>query len=91
MTAFVNVSLKHQNDTDVKAFEKTIQDMDIIREAYVISGDYDFLLRVVAKDWEDYQNFLSNVLTPMENVDAVKTSMKVKIAKFDPGFPIDVD
>ena len=50
VTAFVNVSLKHQNDTDVKAFEKTIQDMDNIREAYVISGDYDFLLIVVAKD-----------------------------------------
>ena len=91
VTAFVSVRLSHQNDTDVKAFENAIQNMPNIREAYVISGDYDFLLRVVAKDWEDYQDFLSNKLTPMVNVESVRSAMKVKIAKFDPGFPIDVD
>ena len=90
VTAFVNVRLNNQNDKDVKAFEQAIQSMDNIREAYVISGDYDFLLRVVAKDWEDYQDFLSNKLTTMDNVESVRTSMKVKIAKFDPGFPIDL-
>lgn len=90
-TAFVTVRLDNQNDSDVKAFEADIQDMDNIREAYVISGDYDFMLRVVAKDWEDYQDFLSNKLTTMPNVNSVRTSLKVKIAKFEPGFPIDLD
>jgi DNA-binding Lrp family transcriptional regulator len=91
VTAFVSVSLGKQNDEDVKAFESKIQSIDNIREAYVVSGDHDFLLRVVAKDWEDYQDFLSNKLTTMANVSSVRTSMKVKIAKFDPGFPIDVE
>ncbi len=91
VTAFVTVRLKNQNDSDVKIFERDIQSMDNIREAYVISGDYDFMLRVVAKDWEDYQDFLSNKLTTMDNVESVRTSMKVKIAKFEPGFPIDLD
>ena len=90
-TAFVTVRLDNQNDSDVKAFEADIQDMDNIREAYVISGDYDFMLRVVAKDWEDYKDFLSNKLTTMPNVNSVRTSLKVKIAKFEPGFPIDLD
>jgi DNA-binding Lrp family transcriptional regulator len=89
ITAFVNVSLESQNDEDVRAFEAEVQNWKNVREAYSISGDYDFLLRVVAKDWDDYQDFLSNTLTKFSNVKSVKTSMKVKIAKFDPGFPID--
>jgi len=89
VTAFVSVRLKNQNDSDLKTFENDIQSMENIREAYIISGDYDLLLRVVAKDWEDYQDFLSNKLTTMDNVESVRTSMKVKIAKFEPGFPID--
>ncbi len=44
MTAFLTVRLKNQNDKDVKIFEQAIQSMDNIREAYVISGDYDLLL-----------------------------------------------
>jgi DNA-binding Lrp family transcriptional regulator len=91
VTAFVNVSLKHQNDSDLKAFEKHIETLSNVREAYIINGDYDFLLRVVAKDWEDYQEFLSNKLTTIENVDKVRSAMKVKISKFEPGFPIDED
>jgi DNA-binding Lrp family transcriptional regulator len=90
VTAFLTVRLKNQNDKDVKIFENAIQLMDNIREAYVISGDYDLLLRVVAKDWEDYQDFLSNKLTTMDNVESVRTSLKVKIAKYEPGFPIDM-
>ena len=90
ITAFVNVSLNSQNDEDIRAFSNEIEGWNRVREAYVISGDYDFLLRVVAKDWDDYQDFLSNALTKSKYVSAVKTSMKVKIAKFNPGFPIDL-
>lgn len=91
VTAFATVRLKEQNDADIKAFEAEIQSWENIREAYVISGDYDLLLRVVAKDWEDYQDFLSNKLTCLPNVASVRTSMKVKVAKFEPGFPMDLD
>jgi len=91
ITAFVNVGLSNQNDDAIKAFDAEIQKWDNVREAYVISGDFDFLLRVVAKDWDDYQDFLSNKLTTLPNVGSVRTAMKVKIAKFEPGFPIDMD
>lgn len=91
VTAFITVKLQNQNDTDIRVFEAEMHKFDNVREAYVISGDYDFLLRVVAKDWEDYQDFLSNKLTTIPNVASVRTSMKVKVAKFEPGFPIDLD
>lgn len=91
ITAFASVRLNNQNDNDIRAFEAELQKWDNVREAYVISGDFDFLLRIVAKDWDHYQDFLSNHLTKFENVASVRTSMKVKISKFEPGFPIDVD
>lgn len=89
LTAFVTIRLKEQNDEDMVAFEREIEDNENIREAYVISGDYDYMLRVVARDWEEYQDILSNQLTRLPNVASVRTSVKVKTAKFKPGVPIE--
>jgi DNA-binding Lrp family transcriptional regulator len=91
ITAFATVRLKEQNDDDIVAFEQQIAQWDHVREAYVISGDYDFMLKVVAKDWDEYQNFLSNHLTKIPNVASVRSAMQVKASKYQPGVPIDVD
>ena len=91
VTVFATVRLKEQNDNDVLEFEKIIAANDLIREAYVISGDYDFMLKIVARDWDEYQDFLSNNLTRIANVASVRSSMKVKTSKFQPGVPIDLD
>lgn len=91
VTAFVTIRLKEQNDDDMVEFEKQIMGNENVREAYIISGDYDFLLKVVAKDWEEYQDFLSNKLTRIANVASVRTSLKVKTSKYQPGVPIDLD
>lgn len=89
LTAFVTIRLKEQSDNDMVAFEQAIAENDNIREAYVISGDYDYMLRIVAQDWEEYQDLLSNKLTRITNVASVRTSVKVKTAKFMPGVPIE--
>jgi DNA-binding Lrp family transcriptional regulator len=91
VTAFVTVRLKEQNDEDMIAFEAEIMKNNKIREAYVISGDYDYMLRVVAHDWEEYQIFLSEKLTRMKNVSSVRSSMQVKTAKYEPGVPINMN
>ena len=89
VTAFATIRLKEQNDEDMIAFEKEIEANENIREAYVISGDYDYMIRVVARDWEEYEDFLTTKLTRMPNVASVRSSVKVKTAKYKPGVPID--
>lgn len=91
VTAFATIQLKEQNDEDIMKFEKEIANNDNIREAYLISGDFDYMLRVVARDWEEYENFLTTKLTKMSNVKSVRSSVKVKTAKYQPGVPIDLD
>jgi hypothetical protein len=46
-------------------------------------------LKIVAKEWEEYQNFISNELTATPNVDSVRSSMVMRNAKALPGIPID--
>ena len=91
VTAFATIRLKEQNDEDMSKFEREIHQNDNIREAYVISGDYDYIIRVVARDWEEYEEFLTNKLTKLPNVASVRSSVKVKTVKYQPGVPIDLD
>jgi len=48
-----------------------------------------FLLRVVAADWEAYQQFLTTKLTAAPNVSHVKSALSIRAAKSEPGVPID--
>lgn len=85
---FTHVGLENQHDDELRKFEKQVQEWERVRECYLISGDSDFLLKVVAKDWDDYQQFLTTRLTSTPNIKHVRSSMGVKICKFTPGVPV---
>ncbi|PCH99983.1 MAG: ArsR family transcriptional regulator [Alphaproteobacteria bacterium] len=91
VTSFATVRLKNQGEADQLAFEKAIAKWDVVREAYGIAGDYDYMLRVVAKDWEDYQSFMSDKLLKISNVASVRSAMTMKTCKYTPGVPLDID
>lgn len=91
VTSFATIRLKDQDETSLKVFEAAIMEWDNVREAYMISGDYDFMLRIVARDWEEYQDFLTDKITKIPNVASVRSAMKVKTSKYQPGVPIDTN
>lgn len=91
ITVIANIKLKSQNETDLKAFEQKCLEWPMVRVAYLMSGDVDFILKIVAHDWEDYQKFVSNELTAFRSVETVKATPLLRTAKFEPGVPIDVD
>ncbi len=90
ITIFAQVGLDNQGDKDLKEFEKLIHSWDLVRECYMVAGDSDFLLKIVAEDWDDYQDFLTNQLTSAPNVKHVKSSMGVKMSKYTPGIPVEL-
>ena len=57
----------------------------------MLSGEVDFLLRIVATDWDRYQQFLTDELTALDNVTSVKTMPLVRSVKEEAGVPINVD
>lgn len=91
VTVFAQVGLDHQSDKDLSKFVDMVQDWEQVRECYMIAGDADFLLKIVATDWDDYQQFLTKYLTSAPNVAHVKSSLTVKEVKYQPGIPIKTD
>lgn len=88
MTVFTSVKLKAVGEGELKKFELQIDQWDRVREAYMMTGDNDFLLKIVARDWDDYQNFLTTELLESPNVASVKSSLSIKTSKLLAGVPI---
>ena len=85
LTAFAFVRLESQAEADLSAFESQARQWDIVREAHMLSGETDFLLKCVAPDVVTFQNFNIRELTAAPNVNSVKTAFTIKTAKNEPG------
>lgn len=90
VTVFAQVGLNSQSEPDLVAFERLINSWPEVRECYMLAGETDFILKIVAKDWETYQGFVMEKLTPAPNVAHVKSSLTIRSSKSDPGVPVDI-
>ena len=88
ITVFAMVSLRSQAEEDLKAFEDHIQALPEVRECHMLNGEIDFILKIVSRDLQSFQEFLTSKLTPAPNVVSVKTSLTIRTAKHEPGVPI---
>jgi len=91
VTVFAHVGLNSQAEADLSAFEILVKDWPEVRECHMLAGETDFLLRVVAKDWDAYQRFVTEKLTAAPKVAHVKSALAIRSAKNMPGVPIAVD
>ena len=89
ITVFAMVSLKSQAEEDLRAFENHIKELPEVRECHMLNGEIDFILKIVSKDLQNFQEFLTSKLTPAPNVASVKTSLTIRTAKNDPGVPLE--
>ena len=60
LTVFAQVGLASQAESDLQAFEELVRGWPEVREAHMLAGETDFLLKIVAADWDSYQRFLSH-------------------------------
>jgi DNA-binding Lrp family transcriptional regulator len=88
VSVFAQVALNSHAEVDLRAFEDRVNSWPEVRECYMLAGETDFLLKVVARDWEDYQRFLTTKLTAAPNVGHVTTALAIRSAKQEPGVPI---
>jgi DNA-binding Lrp family transcriptional regulator len=88
VTVFAQVGLQSQAETDLKAFEALVAGWPEVREAHMLAGETDFLLKIVATDWDSYQRFLSAHLTAAPNVAHVKSALVLRVSKAAPGVPL---
>ncbi len=89
ITVFAMVSLRSQAEADLRAFEDYVGTLPEVRECYMLNGEIDFILKVVARDLQSFQSFLTTHLTAAPNVSSVKTSLTIRTAKQLSGVPVD--
>jgi DNA-binding Lrp family transcriptional regulator len=78
MSIFVSVTLDRQSEEILKIFESRIADIPEVMSCFLMTGGADYLLRVVARDLQDYQDFLMNVLTRIPGVAHIQSSFALK-------------
>lgn len=89
ITVFAMVSLRSQAEADLRAFEEHVANLPEVRECYMLNGEIDFILKVVARDLQSFQQFLTARLTSAPNVASVKTSLTIRSSKHLTGVPVD--
>ncbi|HWK67143.1 MAG TPA: Lrp/AsnC family transcriptional regulator [Rhizobiaceae bacterium] len=81
VVAFCLVGLQHQSEAELKAFSDRTRNWPIVRKAWMVSGESDFLLHCVATDLGTFQSFVIEELTSAPNVDTVRTALTIRQIK----------
>lgn len=91
ITVFAQVGLSNQSENDLKKFEDTVREWPLVRECHLVSGEADYILKIVAEDWDAYQKFLTTHLTTAPNVSHIKSALGIRVAKYKPGVPVELE
>ena len=78
VSVMLNVTLERQIETALEAFERRIADWPEVMECYLMTGDADYLLRVVVADLPSYEHFLMHRLTRVPGIASIKSSFSLK-------------
>lgn len=78
---FVLVSLAWKRENALKDFLKKIEHIDEIVECYIITGEADFLLKIVCRDIPTYEQLLFKTLSQIEEIERLKTLMTLSTVK----------
>lgn len=91
VSVFVNVSLEKQIEPALDIFEQHIRQRPEVMECYLMTGDADYLLRVVTADLAAYERFLLNHLTRIPGVASIKSSFALKQVTYRTALPLAPD
>jgi DNA-binding Lrp family transcriptional regulator len=81
VVAFCLIGLHHQSETELKAFADRTRNWPVVRAAWMVSGESDFMLHCVASDLATFQGFVIEELTSAPNVDTVRTALTIRQIK----------
>ena len=80
-SVFVSVRLEKQIDDKLARFEQRISTMPEVVDCWLMTGNYDYLLRVVTRNIEDFEKFLLGELTRTEGVASIESSIPLRRVK----------
>ncbi len=91
VNVFVRVSLEKQEAGALERFEKAVSRFDEVMEVYLMTGDEDYLLRIVVPDIQSLERFILDHLTRIAGIKNIKSSFALKQVKYKTALPITAD
>ena len=88
VTVFANIKLSAHGRRSLNEFEEAISQCPEVVECYTMSGEMDFLLRIVARDIEAYERFLRETLLQMPSVQEVHSHIALSQVKHTTALPL---
>lgn len=88
LTVFVQVSLNTHGPRELATFERALLDRPEVLECCLMTGDADYLLRVVVRDVAGYEQFLREAFSGLDVIARVKSSFAIRQAKYSTALPL---
>lgn len=85
---FVNITLDRQDQADLQAFETAIRKIPEVMECYLMTGDYDYVVRVVVADTADFERVHRQHLTQLPAVARVHSSFALRVVQKALAMPV---
>lgn len=88
VSVFIQISLEKQARKSLEIFESAIRQRPEVMECYLMSGDADYLLRVVVPDVQALERFILDKLTPIPGIASIRSSFALKQVKYETALPL---
>lgn len=88
VSVFISIKLERQSALNLDVFGAAVGRWPEVMECYLMTGQFDFLLRIVCKDLETYEHFLREKLTQLAGVASIESSFSLGAVKFSRALPI---
>ena len=90
VSVLVQVTLEKQIEPALEAFERAVRERPEVMECYLMTGDADYLLRVLVPDVPAFERFILDFLSRVPGVDKIKSSFALKQVKYQTALPLPV-
>ena len=89
LLCFVQVTLVHHEPEMIRNFRDQINEIPEVLECHHLTGEFDYLMKVVVKSHKHLERFLFERLTPISGVDKIRTSIVLREIKESSALPIE--
>lgn len=85
---FVHIGLHREENRELQAFEEAVRSIPEVMECYLMTGEFDYLLRVVVADMADYERLHKDALTRLPGVARVNSSVAIRTVQKTTELPL---
>ena len=88
ITVFATVALEKQVESALESFERAVMERPEVMECNLMTGEFDYLLRVVVPNLAAYERFLMDHLTRIKGIASIKSSFSLKQVSYKTALPL---